>query len=43
MEQESCKCSAHDVRDFAFAEKYGIRLKPVIFPKDPIEEKGLEI
>ncbi len=29
------KCSAHDERDFAFAKKYGIRLKTVIFPTDP--------
>jgi leucyl-tRNA synthetase len=29
------KCSAHDERDFAFAKKYGIRLKPVLFPQDP--------
>jgi len=28
------KCSAHDERDFAFAKKYNIRLKPVLFPKD---------
>lgn len=28
------KCSAHDQRDFAFAKKYGIRLKPVLFPTD---------
>lgn len=29
------KCSAHDERDFAFAKKYGIRLKAVLFPEDP--------
>ncbi len=29
------KCSAHDERDFAFAKKYGIKLKPVLFPQDP--------
>lgn len=30
------KCSAHDERDFAFAKKYGIRLKAVLFPpNDP--------
>lgn len=29
------KCSAHDERDFAFAKKYGIKLKPVLFPEDP--------
>ncbi|MEK7132296.1 MAG: leucine--tRNA ligase [Patescibacteria group bacterium] len=28
------KCSAHDERDFAFAKKYGIALKPVLFPTD---------
>jgi len=27
-------CSAHDERDFRFAKKYGIPLKPVLFPKD---------
>ena len=26
--------SAHDERDFKFAKKYGIPLKPVLFPKD---------
>lgn len=30
------KCSAHDERDFAFAKKYGIPLKPVLFPKDEL-------
>lgn len=29
------KCSAHDERDFKFAKKYGIPLKPVLFPEDP--------
>ncbi|MCK4517817.1 leucine--tRNA ligase [Candidatus Babeliales bacterium] len=29
------KCSAHDERDFKFAKKYGISLKPVLFPRDP--------
>lgn len=29
------KCSAHDERDFAFAKKYKIPLKPVLFPADP--------
>ncbi len=30
------KCSAHDERDFAFAKKYKIQLKPVLFPaNDP--------
>ena len=28
------KCSAHDERDFKFAKKYSIRLKPVLFPAD---------
>src|SRR3989344_2715417 len=28
------KCSCHDERDFAFAKKYGLRLKPVLFPRD---------
>jgi leucyl-tRNA synthetase len=28
------KCSAHDERDFAFAKKYGIPLKAVLFPED---------
>ncbi len=28
------KCSAHDPRDFAFAKKYGITLKTVLYPKD---------
>ncbi len=30
-------CSAHDERDFAFAKKYGIALRPVMFPEDPVE------
>lgn len=29
--------SAHDERDFTFAKKYNIPLRPVMFPKDPIE------
>jgi len=29
------KCSAHDPRDFAFAKKYGIKLKTVLYPQDP--------
>jgi len=33
------KCSAHDERDFAFAKKYGIKLKAVLFPEDPILRK----
>ena len=32
-------CSAHDVRDFAFAKKYDIPLRPVMFPEDPVETK----
>ncbi len=28
------KCSAHDDRDFAFAKKFNIHLKAVLFPKD---------
>jgi leucyl-tRNA synthetase len=28
------KCSAHDPRDFAFAKKYNIPLKTVLFPED---------
>lgn len=27
-------CSAHDERDYLFAKKYGIPLKPVLFPKN---------
>jgi leucyl-tRNA synthetase len=30
-------CSAHDERDFAFAKKYGLRLKPTMFPADAAE------
>jgi leucyl-tRNA synthetase len=29
--------SAHDERDFAFAKKYNIPLRPVMFPADPVE------
>ena len=36
------KCSAHDERDFAFAKKYGIRLKPVLFPQEPELRKKVE-
>ena len=36
------KCSVHDERDFAFAKKYGIRLKPVLFPKDQKQKKRVE-
>lgn len=31
------KCSAHDERDFRFAKKYDIKLKPVLFPADEVE------
>jgi len=40
------KCSVHDERDFAFAKKYGLKLKPVLFPQDPAiaeKVKNLEI
>lgn len=30
-------CSAHDERDFEFAKKYGIRLKPTMVPADSAE------
>lgn len=30
-------CSAHDERDFAFAKKFGIPLRPVMFPADKQE------
>ncbi len=33
------KCSAHDERDFRFAKKYDIWLKPVLFPSDEKEAK----
>ncbi len=36
------KCSAHDERDFRFAKKYGIRLKPVLFPKRAKHRKKIE-
>ncbi len=32
-------CSAHDTRDFAFAKKYNIPLRPVMFPSDKKEAK----
>ena len=35
-------CSAHDERDFDFAKKYSIPLRPVMFPKDPKEAKKVE-
>ncbi len=40
------KCSVHDERDFRFAKKYNIKLKPVLFPSDKKEAekvKNLEI
>ncbi|MEK7642815.1 MAG: leucine--tRNA ligase [Patescibacteria group bacterium] len=36
------KCSAHDERDFAFAKKYNIKLKPVSFPEDQELRKEVE-
>src|SRR3990167_262306 len=33
------KCSAHDERDFRFAKKYNLRLKPVLLPADQKEAK----
>jgi len=36
------KCSAHDERDFAFAKKYDIKLKAVLFPEDPELRKQVE-
>ncbi|MBI2101735.1 leucine--tRNA ligase [Candidatus Woesearchaeota archaeon] len=36
------KCSAHDERDFRFAKKYNIRLKPVLFPKDKERAKRVK-
>ncbi len=36
------KCSAHDERDFAFAKKYKIRLKPVLFPVDKVEQSKVQ-
>lgn len=39
-------CSAHDERDFAFAKKYDIPLRPVMFPEDPLlakKVKNLEV
>lgn len=35
-------CSAHDERDFAFAKKYGIPLRPVMFPKDRAEAEKVK-
>ncbi|MCK4265113.1 leucine--tRNA ligase [Candidatus Babeliales bacterium] len=36
------KCSAHDERDFRFAKKYKIPLKPVLFPSNPDLKKQVE-
>ena len=36
------KCSAHDMRDFAFAKKYNIPLKIVLVPQDPVERARVE-
>lgn len=36
------KCSAHDERDFAFAKKYNIPLKTVLFPTDPAEAERVK-
>ncbi len=35
-------CSAHDERDFAFAKKYGIPLRPIMFPADPVEAEKVK-
>jgi leucyl-tRNA synthetase len=35
-------CSAHDERDFKFAKKYGIRLKPTMVPKDQEEARKVK-
>ncbi len=35
-------CSAHDERDFAFAKKCGIPLRPVMFPEDPVEAEKVK-
>ena len=34
-------CSAHDIRNFAFAKKHDIPLHPVMFPADPIEAENV--
>lgn len=36
------KCSAHDERDFAFAQKYNIPLQVGLVPEDPTERKKVE-
>ena len=35
-------CSAHDERDFAFAKKYNIPLRPVMFPQDSKEAEKVK-
>jgi len=35
-------CSAHDQRDFTFAKKYDIPLRPVMFPEDPVEAEKVK-
>lgn len=35
-------CSAHDERDFAFAKKYGIPLRTVMLPEDPVEAEKVK-
>ncbi len=38
------KCSCHDERDFAFAKKYNIKLKPVLVPQDEdLKQKVLDL
>jgi len=37
------KCSAHDTRDFAFAKKYDLPLRVVMFPKDAEAKTKKEI
>ena len=40
------KCSVHDERDFRFAKKYNLPLKPVLFPRDKKQAqmvKNLEV
>ncbi len=36
------KCSAHDERDFRFATKYKIKLKPVLFPADKLKAEKVK-
>jgi leucyl-tRNA synthetase len=35
-------CSVHDTRDFEFAKKYGIPLRPVMFPENPKEAEKVK-